>query len=184
MADANIWGVVIGGLIGIAGGVVGPTILHSMQAKEREQRLRADKLQELAASVSESQVWLDNVRESKLFNKKVEPGVSPIAKTYAITTIYFPQLLTKVNELQQAAQSHIQWIAAQALKYAEDPTVDITTRLQDNYKPYFDKLQEMITEINRTAALEFRARNTPPFDRVRDQWAAAFSAICRRMRQH
>jgi hypothetical protein len=79
--------------------------VHRLQAKEREHRLRAEKLEQLAASALESQVWLENVRDDKLFRKDIRPGVSPITRAYAIATIYFPELVDKVNELQQAART-------------------------------------------------------------------------------
>jgi hypothetical protein len=116
MADANLWGVLVGGLIGIAGGVIGPTMLHLMQTKERDHRLRADKFQEIASTVLETQVWLDNVRDDKLWGKEVRPGVSPITKVYAIATIYFPELSGELNDLQEAVQEHATWIAGAALK--------------------------------------------------------------------
>jgi hypothetical protein len=168
MVDATLWGVLLGGTLAIAGGVIGPTILHRLRAKEREHRLRAEKLEQLAASALESQVWLDTVREDKLFGKDIRPGVSPITRAYAIATIYFPELVEKVNELQQAAQSHVQWIAKTALKNAEGQELEFPPAdLHDNYKTYMDKLQDVITEINRTASREFRMRNASLFYRLR-----------------
>jgi hypothetical protein len=164
----DMWAILLGGALAIAGGVIGPTIVHRLQAKEREHRLRAEKLEQLAASVLESQVWLDDKRDDKLFGKDIRPGVSPITRAYAIATIYFPELVNTVNELQQAAQSHVQWIAQTALKQVEGEEVQFPPAdLHANYKKYMDKLQDTITEINRTASREFRIRNAHLIDRLR-----------------
>jgi hypothetical protein len=184
MVATALWGVLLGGALAIAGGVIGPTIVHRLQAKEREHRLRAEKLEQLAASALESQVWLENVRDDKLFRKDIRPGVSPITRAYAIATIYFPELVDKVNELQQAAQSHVQWIAQTALKQVEGQEVEFPPAdLNVNYRNYMDKLQDTIAEINRTASRDFRMRNAPLFDPLRRQSKQAIGPIRNRIKK-
>jgi hypothetical protein len=108
MADANLWSVIVGGLIGIGGGLVGPPIVHWLQAKERAKQVRAEKFEALVVAILESRTWLVAYRNSKFYGKEEEPTtLLPIAKAYSIATIYFPHLLFKLTELNSAMQDHV-----------------------------------------------------------------------------
>ena len=156
----TLWPVIVGGVIGVTGGLVGPPVVHWLQSNERERRLRAEKFEALVIAILETQVWLVAVQNSKLWGDKEVMEVCPITKAYAIATIYFPYLLTKVNELNNVTLDHLQWIAQAALKkhnnvegYADDLAV--------SYAPWMDKMNEMIGELNRTARKEFgKSRGT------------------------
>jgi hypothetical protein len=150
----TLWPVIVGGLIGIAGGLIGPPVLQWLQAKERERRLRGEKFEALVIAILETQVWLTEVLNAQFRGRGDFVRVCPITKAYAIATIYFPCLLTKVNELNDVTLDHVQWIAQAALKkqsgvegYADDEAV--------SYQPFKDKMNEMIGELNRTAGREF-----------------------------
>jgi hypothetical protein len=93
---ADLWGVLIGGALAIAGGLIS----HRMQANEREHRSRRDKLQELTTSALASQTWLEDIRDSKLFGKEVRAGGSPLWNAHAIATINFPELVQPVAKAQ------------------------------------------------------------------------------------
>ena len=143
-------------MIGIAGGLIGPPVLQWLQAKERERRLRGEKFEALVIAILETQVWLAEVQNAQ-FRGRGDVRLCPITKAYAIATIYFPCLLTKVNELNAVTLDHVQWIAQAALKkhsgvegYADDVAV--------SYQLFTDKMNEMIGELNRTAGREFGVR--------------------------
>jgi hypothetical protein len=150
----TLWPVIVGGVIGIAGGLVGPPIVHRLQAKEREKRLRAEKFEALLVAILETQTWLDSVRNSKFWGKEEPTGLSPISKAYAIATIYFPHLVNKIDELNNATQNHVKWIAHAALNKHENPE-GFANDLPASYQPWIDKMNEMIGELNRTARREF-----------------------------
>jgi hypothetical protein len=150
----TLWPVIVGGLIGIAGGLVGPPVLQWLQAKERDWRLRGEKFEALIIAILETQVWLAEVQNAQFLGRGDLVRVCPITKAYAIATIYFPYLLPKVEELNNVTQDHVQWIAQAALKKhsgVEGYADDVAT----SYQPFMDKMNEMIGELNGTAGREF-----------------------------
>jgi hypothetical protein len=50
--------VVVGGLIAIAGGLVGPPFLHHLQVKADKRKRRAEKFEELVVALHEHKHWL------------------------------------------------------------------------------------------------------------------------------
>jgi hypothetical protein len=150
----TLWPVIVGGVIGLVGGFGSATLVHLLQAKQAEKRRREEKFEVLVIAILETSVWLNEVMNSKFWGSKNVTEVCPITKAYAIATIYFPYLLTKVNELNDATLDHLQWIAQAALKkhdnvegYADDIAV--------SYGPWMAKMNEMIGDLNRTARREF-----------------------------
>jgi hypothetical protein len=174
----TLWPVIVGGVIGVTGGLVGPPVVHWLQAKERERRLRAEKFEALVIAIMETNVWLTAVQNAKLWGAAEVSEVCPITKAYAIATIYFPYLLTKVNELNNVTLDHLQWLAQAALKkhehvegYADDIAV--------SYGPFMNKMNEMIGDLNRTARKEFGKKQ--PAGRLKDALLglACFAALRR-----
>jgi hypothetical protein len=157
----TLWPVIVGGVIGLVGGFGSATLVHLLQAKQAKRRRREEKFEALVIAILETQVWLNEVLNSKFRGGNDVMEVCPITKAYAIATIYFPYLLTKVNELNNVTLDHLNWIAQAALKkhsgvegYADDLSV--------SYGPWIDKMNEVIGELNRTARREFGKQNARP----------------------
>jgi hypothetical protein len=150
----TLWPVIVGGVIGLVGGFGSATLVHLLQAKQAKKRRREEKFQDLIVAILETQTWLDSVRNSKFWGKEEPTGLPPISKAYAIATIYFPHLVTKINELNDATQEHVKWIAQAAMKKLENPT-GFANDLPATYRPWIAKMNETIGELNRTARREF-----------------------------
>jgi hypothetical protein len=98
--------VVVGELLTLAGGLGGTVILNRMQASAERSRRRAQKFEELVTATYEHEHWLDRFRDVKLFGEAGDPGVSPMSKVQAISTIYFSQFDDRVQQLDQAASNY------------------------------------------------------------------------------
>src|SRR4051794_23429816 len=90
--------VIVGGLIAVIGGLVGPPFLHRMQVKADTRKRRAEKFEELVGALYEHNHWLDMHKNIKLFANEGVLPVSPMGKVQAIISVYFPQFRTQINE--------------------------------------------------------------------------------------
>jgi hypothetical protein len=60
--------------------------------------------------------WLDRYRSIKTYGNPGEAGLSPMSKVQAIATIYFPELLERISDLDTAASGYIVAILGAAQK--------------------------------------------------------------------
>jgi hypothetical protein len=76
--------VVVGGLIGLAGGWLGPWLLERRKEAAEKKRKRAEKFEELVAAVYDFDHWNENFRRSTVFGEQQISTVSPFHKLQAI----------------------------------------------------------------------------------------------------
>jgi hypothetical protein len=100
---ADLEGVIIGGLIGIAGGVIGPLVIEWRKHVHAKQDKRREKLEELVSVIYEHHYWVQRLYEINVKGATREMLLSPFAKLEAITHIYFPQFDTPLNNFARAA---------------------------------------------------------------------------------
>jgi hypothetical protein len=90
---ANLLPVIVGGLIGLAGGFIGPWFLQRAKDTSERKKHRAEKFEELVQTVYEDRFWLNNVKDIRVFGDKRDEPPSPFAKLESIAMVYFPQFL-------------------------------------------------------------------------------------------
>ena len=114
MADASLWPVVVGGLLGVGGtlvGVIGTTIRDAAQQRHEKAKRRADKFEELVAAVYEFDHWLYSMQQRDAFGTDKAPQTaSPFAKVQSISSVYFPQFDELIGELDRTSIEHLLWI--------------------------------------------------------------------------
>lgn len=101
MADASavvsVWQVlapvVVGGLIGVAGGVVSPWLVQKRKEESERKQRRADKFEELVTALFEFHHWLKKMRNVRVFGEDRDLEMSPIAKIQTISAIHLQNLL-------------------------------------------------------------------------------------------
>ena len=113
MADSSLIGVIIGGLIGIAGSVIGPLVLEWRKQVADKKKRQAEKLEELTSALYEHEYWTYNLPKNIQLGKddfitalsKLSPP--PISKMLAISHIYFPELQEQVHEFSRKSAAYI-----------------------------------------------------------------------------
>jgi hypothetical protein len=101
--------VIIGGGIAIVGGLIGPPFLHHLQQKAEKKRKRAEKFEELIATLYEHSHWLKEMQNVRLFGAEDKNVMSPLAKVQAISTVYFPDFEDQIRQLDIAADQYDLW---------------------------------------------------------------------------
>jgi hypothetical protein len=77
--------VVVGGLIGIIAGLVGPYFIQRAKDAADKKRKRAEKFEELVGAVVEHLHWINTMRNFRTFGIGSEPTMSSVAKIQAIS---------------------------------------------------------------------------------------------------
>ena len=108
--------VIVGGVIGLAGGLVGPPFLHHLQQKAEKKRKRAEKFEELVAAVVEHYHWFAVMRFFYISGQGSQPTLSPLTKIDAIASTYFPEFEGLVRELSSASSEYEKWILSTGQK--------------------------------------------------------------------
>jgi hypothetical protein len=92
VADASLWPVGVGGLLGVGGtlaGAIVPVIRDELQKRHETKRRRSDKFEEMVAAVYEFEHWLTLVRQRELYGiEGIPETVSPFAKVQSISAVY------------------------------------------------------------------------------------------------
>src|SRR5262245_22191134 len=131
--------VIVGGLIAIVAGLIGPPFLHHLQQKAEKKRRRAEKFEELIATLYEHDHWLTAMASVRLFGGEEIKVVSPMAKVQAISSVYFPEFEEKITQLDAAGDQYELWtMKARQKRLANDPT--FADGSAETYKPYGEKL--------------------------------------------
>jgi hypothetical protein len=147
--------VIVGGGIAIIGGLVGPPFLHYLQQKAEKKRRRAEKFEELVATLYEHEHWLREITDVRLFGGEVRNVVSPMAKVKAISTVYFPEFEGQITDLNVIATQYGIWaLKAQQKRLANDPK--FADGGPEAYQPYAQKLHSLQQELHEFAKREFR----------------------------
>lgn len=147
--------VIVGGIIGLAGGLIGPPFVHHLQTKAEKKKRRAEKFEELVAALFEHQHWLQTMRNVRLFNAEDKNVVSPMAKVQAISSVYFPEFDAQIRELDLAGDNYELWMMnAQQKRIKEDDK--FAEGAVEAYQAYFKKLLSLLQELKTFAGREFQ----------------------------
>src|SRR5262249_4878193 len=91
--------VIVGGLIAIVAGLIGPPYLHHLQQKAERKRRRAEKFEELIATLYEHAHWLKEMAKVQAFGAEGRNVLSPMAKVQAISSVYFQEFEEQIRQL-------------------------------------------------------------------------------------
>src|SRR5262245_24706633 len=108
-ALVQLLSVLLGGVLGLAGGVIAPWMLETRKQEAEKKKKRVEKFEELIAIVHEHHHWLDIARSVRTFGKETILAVSPMTKGLAIVTIYFPELYEDMKGLDLAGGEFEKW---------------------------------------------------------------------------
>ena len=161
MADAGIVSslapVVVGGLIGIAGGWLGPWLLEARKQAAEKKKKRAEKFEELVGAVVEHYHWIGALRFFTISGQGSLPTLSPITKIEAIASTYFPEFEGLVRQFDAASNNYEIWLLGTGRKRVQnEPGYENLTGHDEVVTKYIDKRAELLMELKRFARREFQ----------------------------
>ena len=156
-----MWGpflqTLLGGLLTLAGGALGPWILQRQKDREENKKRRAEKFEALVRALYEFDRWLDdNERKHVHGEEDTQVGVSPFAKVEAIAAVYFPQVLDKAEAVRRAARDFERWMPSATIKRIQEaPAEQILDGLSEAYAPYAKERDDLLADLKKIAAKGF-----------------------------
>jgi hypothetical protein len=160
---ATLIPVIVGGLIGLAGGWLGPWLLEGRKEATEKKRMRAQKFEEMVAAIFEFDYWIKNLRKTEAYGYKLPAAVSPFAKIEAISAVYFPNFAERIVILETSAARYRAWMtdAGTARVTMAQQTgkelIDVsTTQFAAAYQPYAAARNELLNELKGFARKEFQ----------------------------
>jgi hypothetical protein len=163
MADASstsIWatlvGVVIGGVLTIVAGWLGPALLESRKQAAEKKRYRAEKFEELVAAIYEFEHWIESNRRITAYGEEGIIGVSPFAKIQSISAVYFPQFQAQIHELDIAATHYTLWMVGAAKRRLSGNVAGMNEGSEQVTVNYVNKRTALLSAVTDFALTEFR----------------------------
>jgi hypothetical protein len=146
--------VIVGGGIAIIGGLIGPPFLHRLQQKAEKKRRRAEKFEELIATLYEHDHWLMTMRDVGLFGGEDKNVMPPIAKARAISSVCFPEFEEQITQFNRAADEYELWMMKAPQKRLQGDK-KYADGAEEAYRPYFQKFLSLLKELREFAKREF-----------------------------
>jgi hypothetical protein len=150
--------VIVGGLIGLAGGIVGPPLSHWLNEGSSNKKKRAEKLEEMIGYIYAHDHWLNIMRNIRVYGAQDAESPTPLSKANAIAAIYFPQFLTALAELGVVTNQYELWMFGGAQKRLAGNIKELNDGHPEAYDPYMNKREEVLTTLKQFAASEFAAK--------------------------
>jgi len=151
---ATLLPVVVGGVIGLAGGWIGPWLLERRKEAVEKRKRRAEKFEELVSALYEHKHWLDMLERHWVYGFEEKLTVTPFGKVVAISRVYFPKFDVQILELEKAAIEYEKWMYAAAdARVNCKPSID---GLLEIYAPYAQRFRVLIDELGTFAQGEFK----------------------------
>lgn len=98
--------VIVGGILGMAGALIGTVILHRLRVRRIQLLLFHNKLEEIIILAYRIEPWLVATVDAKLFGRPLMENQCPIFEIKMISGLYLPQLRMRVNEVDEALVSY------------------------------------------------------------------------------
>ena len=146
--------VILGAIIGVAGGLVGTTYAHRLSNGQAKTAEKKEKLESLVSEAYEIKIWLKKQENYSLWGSDQVLERSPISKIKAIELLYFPELNIQVQELSVKALAYEAWInegfqirlvdnKSQAYEEHIEKNLDVFVPLTRSINEVLDKAKEI-----------------------------------------
>ncbi|HEY9091959.1 hypothetical protein [Parasphingorhabdus sp.] len=153
--------VIVGGIIGLAGGIVGPPLAHWLNEESSNRKKRAEKLEEMLSCIYAHDHWLSVVQSIRVFGAQDTQEPAPLPKAKAIAAIYFPQFISSLSELDAVGSHYELWMFKAAKKRLSGNINGIGEGQIEARRPYRQKREEVLDNLRMFAASEFSTSLVP-----------------------
>ncbi len=137
---ASIWPVllpvIVGGALALLGGVLGPVFNHWLSSRSDNQKKRAERFEELLAQLHQQDEWLMLSRRVIVFGEKLDIPTEPLPRAMAISSLYFPQFLPLLSELESASIDCYVWATKAGQRRLAGEVASINDGFPDMYADY------------------------------------------------
>jgi hypothetical protein len=146
--------VFIGGLIGLAGGLLSQLLIHRLAAKREQQKIRREHLESLVKALYANKQWLEEKFQAMMFRDEKDYRPSPLNEAQMIQSLHFPEMSSVIDKVVQAQLPMMQFIE----KQRKDRFIDESKWLRNSWmhKPYAQALDDYMKAVE-VATVKCRA---------------------------
>jgi hypothetical protein len=149
--------VIVGGVIGLAGGWLGPWLLERRREKAERRLKRADKFEEMVGAIYEFDHWVETERQIRVEQKaELIRAVSPFARVRAISAVYFPQFEDLIRALETATSGYRGWMQAVTLRRVAGDTEEPPAGFVEALHPYSRARDNLLDSLRNFAQKDFQ----------------------------
>jgi len=141
--------VVAGGVIALLGVFGGGLLTHWLKARADRKIRSAEKLEDLLLALFSHKHWLGSMNSHRVFGGEAPTTESPIARIRAVTSLYFPDFKTKVQELDIAADQYELWMFKAGQERLEKGVLsqEILAGAGPAYQPYLTSFHALLKAL-------------------------------------
>jgi hypothetical protein len=147
--------VIVGGLIGLAGGIVGPPLAHWLNEESSHRKKRAEKPEDMLGFIYAHTHWIDGLRSIRVFGEHDSREPSQLPKAQAIAAIYFPHFVDDLKAYDLTARKYEIWMLDAAKRRLAGDVSTLIDGGSEAYAPYYEKYLEILATLQKYAAKEF-----------------------------
>lgn len=137
---SSIWAVllpvIVGGGIATLGGAVGPLLSHLLTARSSIKAKREKEFERVVEAMLEHDHWLDLKKNAVVYGEAREIPYPPIRRAVAAVSLYFPELLSSMRELDKTSSAYQQWMHGAAQRRLRGEISTLNDGMSDAYAPY------------------------------------------------
>ena len=102
MWTPELWGVLLGGGLAIAGGVGGQILTHYLDNRRQRRVLVRERGERLVTALYRHKAWLEEKRVTVLFRHQAHDVPSPLEEASMLQSVYFPELAKYMVPIMEA----------------------------------------------------------------------------------
>jgi hypothetical protein len=162
MADSSLIGVIVGGLIGIASGLIGPLVIDWRKQVAQEKIKRRDKYEQLVITLYENDHWVKTIYRIRIERSGEVHLAPPYAKIEAMLHAYFPDLDQIISPYIKLTEHYIGIIYIKSYRLLDARATLSDDDVNDLYKcrlEYGRRLTECLDLLREYAKREFQLDN-------------------------
>ncbi|MCW1985613.1 UNVERIFIED_ORG: hypothetical protein M2348_001345 [Sphingomonas sp. R1F5B] len=110
--------VIVGGAIGLAGGLFGPTLTHFLKIREERRIERLRRIEDLCLNIYGHREWIHSCVRNVCAEQKCPAPLADTAKMYALGKLYFPDLTDSLDAVSSSSQEVLTWCLQ--MEFAKD----------------------------------------------------------------
>jgi len=134
----NLVPVIIGGLLATGGAFAGAFLTYKLNQKASKDKIKREKLEQLANAAYRTIHWLDEHKNVNLFKKSKDIGSSPISEVEYLAKLYIPELGQEVANLLVSSSEMVSFIVSCNLFVHENGS--FPDDFVEKYKPLYENL--------------------------------------------
>jgi hypothetical protein len=147
----NLVPVIIGGLLATGGAFAGAFLTHRFNQKASKDKIKREKLEQLANAAYRTIHWLDEHKDVNLFKKSKEIGSSPIFEVEYLSKLYIPELRKEVAKVSVSSAEMVSFIVSCKLFVHENGS--FPTDFVEKYSPLYGNLLSATQELIERATI-------------------------------